>query len=472
MEVPQRDGGRHLDLTRLGVHASGRQADGGRGLEVPEDGDAGLGIDGGGVGCACGGGTTAAHAEELDLRHDEAVAAAVFAHHAVEVCETLQVENLLWGALTAHPRVPLVVALDEADDAAAGVAVDGLLVVGGVAGDEVGLGTHARVGLEGTHHHVGGALGDLEGSVDLGGVVVRVDVVEGGLVLWLESLAAGLGEERRGDWDFEEGEDRWEGSDGGDVEVGPGAEVADVPPEVGVCAAGDAGNAVDEGRRGVGRRQVLQEGRGGQLGEAVEADLGIEGVLHSWSGIKVGEGVVMGGGGSVSNLLGLTVGRSWHGSDHHWLSGAGSGHIRGEVAVRGKAEASNDRLVDASSRASACMSRNGSRRARAAVSGVGSPTRLLGESNGRIKSRGSEAKVVGSRRDGRTNAAGSVVVERAGSTSDHGAWARVRAVCGTVAHAARGRRRPAMSNGTTSGLGNLVLCPDLWEEEGAMLSHW
>ena len=170
------------------------EADGRADLEVPKDGDASLRVDDGGVRGERGRRATAAHAEELDFRHDEAVAAAVFAHDAVEVREALQVEDLLWGRLAAHARVPLVVTLDETDDAAAAIAIDGLLVVGWVAGDELGLLSDACDGLDRAHHHVCASLGDLERGIDFGCVVVCADILEGWFVLGLEVLAWGFWE--------------------------------------------------------------------------------------------------------------------------------------------------------------------------------------------------------------------------------------------------------------------------------------
>lgn len=60
-----------------------------------------------------------ADADELDLGHDEAVAAGVVAHAALEVCEAVQVLDALVRLFVAHAAVPAVEALDEADEAAA-----------------------------------------------------------------------------------------------------------------------------------------------------------------------------------------------------------------------------------------------------------------------------------------------------------------------------------------------------------------
>ena len=95
VKIPQRKTGCQLNITSLWVRAVCSKADGRRCLEVPKDRHAGLRIHGRGVhGCGVRW-TAAAHAQELDLGHDEAVAAAVLAHHAVEMSETLKVEDLL-----------------------------------------------------------------------------------------------------------------------------------------------------------------------------------------------------------------------------------------------------------------------------------------------------------------------------------------------------------------------------------------
>jgi hypothetical protein len=194
VEVPERETGGELDVTGLGVCALGGETDGGGGLEVAEDGDTGLCVDGGGVNGGSVGGTAAADAKELDLSHDEAIAAAVLAHDAVEMRKALEVENLLGRRLAAHTRVPVVVALDETNNAATSITKDGLLVVGGIARDILGLSAHTRDGLDSTHDHVSVTLGDLESGIDLVGVIVGANVLERGLVLGLHGGAAWLGE--------------------------------------------------------------------------------------------------------------------------------------------------------------------------------------------------------------------------------------------------------------------------------------
>jgi hypothetical protein len=132
LAVPERKTGGELDITGLGVCALGGETDRGGSLEVAKDGNTGLSVDSGGVDGGSVGRTTAAHAQELDLGHDEAIAAAVFAHNTVEMRKTLEVQDLLGRRLAAHTSVPVVVALDETNNATASITKDGLLVVGGV----------------------------------------------------------------------------------------------------------------------------------------------------------------------------------------------------------------------------------------------------------------------------------------------------------------------------------------------------
>lgn len=77
-------------------------------------------------------------ADEFDFRHDEAVAAGVLAHAALEVREAVEVfDALVWWFL-AHAAVPAVEALDEADEAAALVAGGCEFGICGIVGDEMG----------------------------------------------------------------------------------------------------------------------------------------------------------------------------------------------------------------------------------------------------------------------------------------------------------------------------------------------
>lgn len=221
------------------------EADGRADLQVAEDGDTGLRIDGCGVHGCGGGGATAADAQQLNFSHDETIPTSMFAHNTMQVCEALKVEDLLWGRFAPHARIPLVVALDEANDPAATVTKNSLFVVGGVVGDKFGLIAGASEGLAGFHKHVCATLGDFEGGVDFGCVVGGADVVKSGLSFWLKGHARGLREVGSRKGDFEEAQDRWKRGDGCDVEVSPATQVADIPPEVCVDAAGSAGDTAD-----------------------------------------------------------------------------------------------------------------------------------------------------------------------------------------------------------------------------------
>ena len=128
-----------------------------------------------------------AHADEFDLRDEEAVAGVAFAHQAVQVGEAGEVERLLAVLFLAHARVPDFVRLDEADDAAA---AEGLGFVVGVGGLEGGAVFFAQFGDHGDVVLV--ALADLEGGVDFGGVEGGNGVLKcafvGGLDQWLTVL--------------------------------------------------------------------------------------------------------------------------------------------------------------------------------------------------------------------------------------------------------------------------------------------
>lgn len=115
VQVPQRHAGRKAGL--------GGRGDGGGELEEAEMRD----VEG-------------AHADgdELDFGGDEAVAAGVLAHAAVQVGEALEVFDFWLARLVAHARVPAVKGLDEANDAATAVAGEGASGVVLVVGDEVG----------------------------------------------------------------------------------------------------------------------------------------------------------------------------------------------------------------------------------------------------------------------------------------------------------------------------------------------
>jgi hypothetical protein len=93
----------------------------------------------------------------------------------------------------------------------------------------------------------------LESGVDLVGVVVGADVLESGLVLWLHVRTAWLRQVRGRKRNLKKWKYRWDGLDGGDVEVLPAAKIADVPPEVVVDASWCACDTADQGRSRVGR---------------------------------------------------------------------------------------------------------------------------------------------------------------------------------------------------------------------------
>lgn len=343
VKVPQREGRRKLDVA--GARDTGsRQRDRSGQLEVPEDGHAGCGVEGGGVGGRRV--ATGAHAEELDLGHDEAVAAAVLAHDALEVSEALEVKNLLGCGLAAHASVPVVVALDETNNAATSITEEGLLEVGGVAGDELGLVAGVGSGLDGAHLHVAVALGDLESSVDLVGVVVRADVVESRLVLRLHVLASGLGKVGLRDRDLKEGEYGRDLLDGGHVEVLPAAEVADVPPEVVVDAARSGCDTADQGWGWVGGAEVLEQRRCSNRLVGIEAGLLCErGVLDSRRRLEVQQREVKRLGSVAGGLLHLRVldgGCDEVGLVHVW-----GGHVVGDVAVGGEPIPTDGGLVNA-----------------------------------------------------------------------------------------------------------------------------
>lgn len=343
VEVPQREGGSELDIAR-GGHAGGGQRDGSGQLEVAEDGHASGGVEGGGVWgrrvAAC------ANAEKLDLGHDEAVAAAVLAHDALEVSETLKVEDLLRGRLAAHASVPVVVGLDKTDNATTSVTKEGLLEVRGVAGNELGLVAGVGLGLDGAHLHVAVTLCDLEGSVDLVGVVVGADVVKSRLVLGLHILADGLGKVGLGNGNLKERKNRGDLLDGSNVELLPAAEVADIPPEVVVDATGSGCDAADQSRGRVGAAQVLKQRGCSHRLVCLEAGLLGEGrVLNSRRGLEVQKREVKRLSSVAGGLLELRV--LDRGCDEVGLGNAWGGHIVGDVAVGGEAIPADGGLVDA-----------------------------------------------------------------------------------------------------------------------------
>lgn len=123
-------------------------------------------------------GGTKPHADEFDLRDDEAVAAGMFAHVAMDMRESGEVFDAPLAHFVAHARVPAVEGFDDADDAATTVARECLFVVVLVVGQEVGA----------VATFIGGAHGDVvwssdggfEGGADFWDKEGGVDVLEGG----------------------------------------------------------------------------------------------------------------------------------------------------------------------------------------------------------------------------------------------------------------------------------------------------
>lgn len=137
-----------------------------------------------------------AHADEFDFRDDEAVAAVVLAHDALQVGEVREVFDVRLALAMAHARVPDVVGFDESDEAAAAVAAEGLGRVVGVGGEEVRAVVAVVLGLHGDV--AGVALTGFDGGVDLGGVEARDDVLEAALVGGFESGGADGGDGQGG----------------------------------------------------------------------------------------------------------------------------------------------------------------------------------------------------------------------------------------------------------------------------------
>jgi hypothetical protein len=210
----------------------------------------------------------------------------------------------------------LVVALDETDDAASAVAKESLFVVGGVVGDKLWLLALTSDRLDGAHDHVRVSLGNLKGSIDLVGVVVCADVLERRLVLWLQVLAAGLREVVCWDRNLKKRKYRRDRLDGGDVEVLPAAKVADIPPEVVIDTARRTSDAANQRWRGVGRGEILNQRRCSRnLLEAIKANIGKGGVLHSWRNLELWDyEVLSASGGEAGDVLDRGVGRG-KGSD-------------------------------------------------------------------------------------------------------------------------------------------------------------
>lgn len=187
----------------------------------------------------------------------------MLAHESVQVRETGVVEGPLDGVAAFQGRVPQLKGFHEPDETAFAVAAERLGCVVCVGGDE-GAAVLGRV--LGAHDAVPrGSLGDFERLVDFGGVVFCDDFEEGPLGGGAERyFRGGLWQAGCGDGDGEEappfgaGGEAGDGADGGDSEIFPYSEVADVPPEVGL-EAGARCYPVDELDCWIGLGQVVHE---------------------------------------------------------------------------------------------------------------------------------------------------------------------------------------------------------------------
>ncbi len=176
-----------------------------------------------------------AHADELDLGDDEAVAGVAFAHQAVQVGEAGEVEGLLAVFLLAHARVPDFERLDETDDTAAAERVGLVVGVGRLEEWTVFLGAlrdHGDVMLV--------ALARLEGCVDFRGVECVDGVLECAFVGWLDQSLSALRLWESSGWNgnveeagsFFAVRKVWNGHDGVEAEVFPIFQISYVPPAV------------------------------------------------------------------------------------------------------------------------------------------------------------------------------------------------------------------------------------------------
>ena len=198
-----------------------------------------------------------AHADQLDLRDDEAVAAAVLAHAAMKLRQSGEVEDFAVADFVAHARVPPVKGHDQPNDAAASVARYGVVDVVLVVCNKV----RAIFGAFGTHGDmVELTLADLEGCVNFGRVKVSVDGCEGCFGLGLESGLGDDGHGKRGgaDVDAEEFVEIGNGFDGLKVEAFPDLEVSDIPPRMHLMASSKYNVELgDEVYRRIGSREIL-----------------------------------------------------------------------------------------------------------------------------------------------------------------------------------------------------------------------
>jgi len=131
MQIPQRQTSSHLHATVLSSALS-RQPNRSRHFQVPKDGNTSLSIDSCGIHSRSIRRATAANTQQLNLCDDEAVAAPMLPHNTVKMSQALQIQDLLWGALAPHTGVPLIIALDKANNTTTGVTRKRLFVVAGI----------------------------------------------------------------------------------------------------------------------------------------------------------------------------------------------------------------------------------------------------------------------------------------------------------------------------------------------------
>lgn len=256
-----------------------------------------------------------AHDDELDLGQDEAVAAAVLAHDVVQVGEAAEVLDALDVALDAHARVEPVKRLGQADDAGRGLAAEhggrrGRLALD--VGSEDVLGVARLLGRRRRRELQRSLRGERERRVELGDVVGAVDLVQSSLGLRVARRGGRLREERGRDGAAQQARRAGERQDVGRVEVGPGADLAHIPPKVlGVGIPERVGDGADQRRGRVGRRQVAhQGGRGNGLGHGLRrrGDAHRRGI--PWGVLGVHVRVVVSGLGHRRHVLRhLAVGR-------------------------------------------------------------------------------------------------------------------------------------------------------------------
>lgn len=182
---------------------------------------------------------TVADHDELNLGQDEAVAAAVFAHHVVQVSKALEILDLLDITLNAHASVEAVKGLDQANNAGGRLATKDGGSGGGITGN--GGNEHllsvlgsVRSGLGRNGQLQGTVGGQSQSSVELGQVVIGVDGMQSSLGLGVTLRAHGVRQEGLGHRAGDESSScaRRQGHERRGVEGGPGADLADIPPEV------------------------------------------------------------------------------------------------------------------------------------------------------------------------------------------------------------------------------------------------